>query len=157
MYVVLLYSHGYYLIYIGDRLSHRRSPLILGSIALFGSVFLLLYGTQLWIFAIGRVLQGIADACIWTFGFCLIVDTFPANALGAQVYCIYITFIFFFLNYMLCLKVKHILCIMLTLYYYRWVKYWYFILLDYRVEHPLEVLFSLISFILKQKSNFTFL
>ncbi|KAI9485083.1 major facilitator superfamily domain-containing protein [Zychaea mexicana] len=71
--------------YMGDRIPHRRYPMLLGMVALFGSIFFFLYGNQLWMFGVARCLQGFADACIWTLGLCFIVDTSPPQVLGAQL------------------------------------------------------------------------
>ncbi|KAI8145245.1 major facilitator superfamily domain-containing protein, partial [Fennellomyces sp. T-0311] len=71
--------------YMGDRMPYRKYPMLLGVLALFGSTFLFLYGTQFWMFVIARCFQGLSDSCIWTLGISLIVESFPADVLGAQM------------------------------------------------------------------------
>ncbi|KAI8393496.1 major facilitator superfamily domain-containing protein [Radiomyces spectabilis] len=71
--------------YLGDRMTRRRIPMLLGILGLFGSTFLFLYGTQYWEFLVARFLQGFSDACVWTLGMCLIADTFPIETLGLQM------------------------------------------------------------------------
>ncbi|KAI1177685.1 MFS transporter-like protein [Nemania sp. FL0916] len=67
-----------------DHTSSRRWPLLLGLIALTGSTFLLAFGNSIGLFALGRVLQGISAAVVWSVGCALLVDTM-GNKVGVAM------------------------------------------------------------------------
>ncbi|KAI0406018.1 MFS transporter-like protein [Xylaria palmicola] len=58
-----------------DHSSSRRWPLLLGLIALAGSSLLLAFGNSLGLFVLGRLLQGLSAAVVWSVGCALLVDT----------------------------------------------------------------------------------
>ncbi|KAI8139273.1 major facilitator superfamily domain-containing protein [Fennellomyces sp. T-0311] len=70
--------------YLGDKATHRRIPMLLGILTLFGANFIFLFATKYWMLAIARILQGLSDGCVWTLSLALISDTFPENILGTQ-------------------------------------------------------------------------
>ncbi|KAI8140223.1 major facilitator superfamily domain-containing protein [Fennellomyces sp. T-0311] len=71
--------------YIGDKMSRRKWPMMSGVIVLFGSIFLFLFGTEFWMLALARALQGFANTCIWTLGISMVACSFPANVLGSAL------------------------------------------------------------------------
>ncbi|RYC65439.1 hypothetical protein CHU98_g778 [Xylaria longipes] len=58
-----------------DHTSSRRWPLLLGLVALTGSTLLLAFGNSIGLFVLGRVLQGLSAAVVWSVGCALLVDT----------------------------------------------------------------------------------
>ena len=58
-----------------DRSSSRRLPLLLGLLALVGSTLILAFGNSIGLFVLGRILQGISAAIVWSVGCALLVDT----------------------------------------------------------------------------------
>ncbi|KAI0532036.1 MFS transporter-like protein [Xylaria digitata] len=58
-----------------DHTSSRRWPLLLGLIALAGTTFLLAFGNSIGLFVLGRLLQGLSAAVVWSVGCALLVDT----------------------------------------------------------------------------------
>jgi MFS family permease len=58
-----------------DHISSRRLPLLLGLIALCGSTLLLCLGKTVALLVLGRILQGLSAAIVWSVGLALLVDT----------------------------------------------------------------------------------
>jgi MFS family permease len=58
-----------------QRSTVRRKPLLLGLLALAGSTLLLCLGTTVALLVVGRLLQGISAAVVWSVGLALLVDT----------------------------------------------------------------------------------
>ncbi|KAI9244188.1 major facilitator superfamily domain-containing protein, partial [Phascolomyces articulosus] len=72
--------------YLSDRVFHnRKSTMLLGIIILIGSLFLFLFVTHYWMFALGRLLQGLGAGGVATMGYVLVADTSPADVLGTQL------------------------------------------------------------------------
>ncbi|KAI1270738.1 MFS transporter-like protein [Xylariaceae sp. FL1019] len=69
-----------------DHTSSRRWPMILGLLALAGSTFLLAFGRTSALFVIGRALQGLTSAVVWSVGCALLVDTLGNNVGVAMGY-----------------------------------------------------------------------
>ncbi|KAK5661272.1 hypothetical protein OQA88_11166 [Cercophora sp. LCS_1] len=63
-----------------DYTSSRRTPLLLGLLALAGATLLLCLGTSVALLVVGRLLQGLSAAVVWSVGLALMVDT-----MGRQV------------------------------------------------------------------------
>lgn len=61
--------------FYADHTSSRRWPLLLGLIALAASTLLLCFGHVIGLLVLGRLLQGIAAAIVWSVGCALLVDT----------------------------------------------------------------------------------
>ncbi|CUS15160.1 unnamed protein product [Tuber aestivum] len=61
--------------YLADVSSNRRSSLLIGLLALSAATILLCLGSSIPVLIIGRLLQGVSAAVIWTVGLALIVDT----------------------------------------------------------------------------------
>ncbi|KAI8139300.1 major facilitator superfamily domain-containing protein [Fennellomyces sp. T-0311] len=70
--------------YIGDKMTRRKIPMLLGILTLFGSTFIFLFATQFWMLVLARLLQGLSDACVWTLSLVLVSDTFPESVIGTQ-------------------------------------------------------------------------
>ncbi|KAJ4407716.1 hypothetical protein N0V91_003686 [Didymella pomorum] len=68
--------------WLADRGASRRSPLLLGLVALLGSTVLLQIGNSTGIFIAGRVLQGASAAVVWVIGLALLADTVPQEHLA---------------------------------------------------------------------------
>lgn len=58
-----------------DHTSSRRSPLLIGLLALAGATLLLCLGKAVWLLVLGRLLQGLSAAVVWSVGLALLVDT----------------------------------------------------------------------------------
>ncbi|GAP84550.1 putative mfs transporter [Rosellinia necatrix] len=69
-----------------DHTSSRRWPLLLGLLALAGSTLLLAFGNSVGLFVVGRVLQGISAAVVWSVGCALLVDTMGSSVGVAMGY-----------------------------------------------------------------------
>lgn len=68
--------------WLADRSSSRRTPLLLGLLALAGSTVMLCLGRTIGVIAAGRVLQGMSAAVVWVVGLALIVDTVGGDEIG---------------------------------------------------------------------------
>ncbi|KAF2853652.1 MFS transporter-like protein [Plenodomus tracheiphilus IPT5] len=68
--------------WLADRGASRRSPLLLGLLALLGSTALLNIGNSTGILVAGRVLQGASAAVVWVVGLALLADTVPQERLA---------------------------------------------------------------------------
>ncbi|KAI0098935.1 MFS transporter-like protein [Nemania sp. FL0031] len=69
-----------------DHTSSRRWPLLLGLLALAGSTLLLAFGNSIGLFILGRVLQGVSAAVVWSVGCALLVDTMGSKVGVAMGY-----------------------------------------------------------------------
>lgn len=65
-----------------DNSSSRRLPLLLGLLALAGATLMLCLAQAVWLLVLGRVLQGISAAIVWTVGTALLVDTVGMRYIG---------------------------------------------------------------------------
>lgn len=68
--------------WLADRLSSRRTPMLLGLLALAGATVMLCLGRSIGVIAVGRVLQGMSAAVIWVVGLALLVDTVGGDEIG---------------------------------------------------------------------------
>ncbi|KAG2227284.1 hypothetical protein INT45_008528 [Circinella minor] len=50
-----------------------------------GSLFLFIFASEFWMFALARALQGFASGGISTIGYVIVADTFPSEALGTKI------------------------------------------------------------------------
>ena len=62
-----------------DRTSSRRLPLLIGLLALAASTLLLCLGKSIGLLVLGRLLQGVSAAIVWSVGLALLADTMGAN------------------------------------------------------------------------------
>lgn len=65
-----------------DKSQTRRLPLLLGLVILGGSTVMLCIGTSIAILVVGRLLQGLSAAVVWTTGLALLVDTVGNDDVG---------------------------------------------------------------------------
>jgi len=65
-----------------DRSSSRRLPLLIGLLALAGSTVILCLARTIALLVLGRILQGISAAIVWTVGQALLVDTVGQKDIG---------------------------------------------------------------------------
>jgi MFS family permease len=68
--------------WFADRSKSRQLPLLLGLIALGGATVLLCLGSTITLLVVGRLLQGISAAVVWTVGLALLVDTVGQDGIG---------------------------------------------------------------------------
>ncbi|KAK4657752.1 hypothetical protein QC762_200720 [Podospora pseudocomata] len=61
--------------FYADHSSSRRWPLLLGLVALCGSTLLLCLSKTIALLVVGRLLQGLSAAIVWSVGLALLVDT----------------------------------------------------------------------------------
>ncbi|KAJ9156455.1 Major facilitator superfamily domain-containing protein [Pleurostoma richardsiae] len=62
-----------------DHTSSRRLPLLIGLLALTGSTIMLCLGKSIGVLIVGRILQGLSAAIVWSVGLALLVDTTGRN------------------------------------------------------------------------------
>ena len=65
-----------------DRSSSRRFPLLLGLFALAGATIMLCLARTVALLIVGRILQGLSAAIVWTVGQALLVDTVGQKDIG---------------------------------------------------------------------------
>ncbi|CAH0051419.1 unnamed protein product [Clonostachys solani] len=68
--------------YMADRLSSRRTPLLVGLVALAGGTVMLCVGNSVTLLVIGRILQGASAADVWAVGLALLNDTVGSKRIG---------------------------------------------------------------------------
>jgi MFS family permease len=75
-----------------DKSKTRRLPLLLGLVILGGSTVMLCIGTSIAILVVGRLLQGLSAAVVWTTGLALLVDTVGNDDVGQTMGIISMTY-----------------------------------------------------------------
>ena len=65
-----------------DKSKTRRLPLLMGLVILGGATVMLCIGTSITILVVGRLLQGLSAAVVWTTGLALLVDTVGEEEVG---------------------------------------------------------------------------
>ncbi|KAF2865107.1 MFS transporter-like protein [Massariosphaeria phaeospora] len=68
--------------WLADRSSSRRSPLLMGLVALLGSTVMLNVSSQIGVWVVARILQGCSAAVVWVVGLALLADTVPQENLA---------------------------------------------------------------------------
>lgn len=68
--------------WFADRTTSRRRPYLIGLLALLLSTMLLCFGTNVYILVLGRALQGLSAAAVWTVGLAMLVDTVGQGRMG---------------------------------------------------------------------------
>ncbi|KAM4063668.1 major facilitator superfamily protein [Hirsutella rhossiliensis] len=68
--------------YVADCTQSRRIPMLLGLVLLLGTSLLLCFSTNIAMLLIGRVLQGMSAAMVWSVGLALVVDAVDGQKLG---------------------------------------------------------------------------
>lgn len=71
--------------WIADQTSSRRSPLLLGLLALLGATIMPNVGSSCSVLVAARVLQGISAAAVWVIGLALLADTVDPKDLGRSM------------------------------------------------------------------------
>lgn len=61
--------------YISDRLRRRRVLMVFGLAVLIGSTVILMLAKVMWLYLVGRLIQGFAAAVVWTVGLAIIADS----------------------------------------------------------------------------------
>ncbi|KAL8954924.1 MAG: hypothetical protein Q9193_007010, partial [Seirophora villosa] len=72
----LLFGH------IGDMISSRRIPFVLGLVLVFLSTLAFALATNLWTLLVARILEGLSSAVVSTVGFALLTDVVDPAHLG---------------------------------------------------------------------------
>ncbi|KAG8220121.1 major facilitator superfamily domain-containing protein [Butyriboletus roseoflavus] len=68
-----------------EKSSSRRTPLVIGLLALLGAQVLLMEAPNYALMAVARTLQGISSSMIWIVGLALLCDTTPEHNVGRQL------------------------------------------------------------------------
>ncbi|KAF2494284.1 MFS general substrate transporter [Lophium mytilinum] len=68
--------------WLADQSSSRRSPLLLGLLALLGATVMLNVGSSVSVLVVARVLQGASAAVVWVVGLALLADTVPYRSIS---------------------------------------------------------------------------
>ncbi|KAF2476152.1 MFS general substrate transporter [Lindgomyces ingoldianus] len=68
--------------WLADHTSSRRSPLLLGLLALLGATVLLNVGSRIGVLIVARLLQGTSATVVWVVGLALLADTVPQGKLA---------------------------------------------------------------------------
>jgi len=68
-----------------ERTTSRRTPLVIGLIALLASQVLFMEAPNYALMAIARALQGISSSMVWIVGLALLCDTAPEKKVGRQL------------------------------------------------------------------------
>ena len=68
--------------WLADRSKSRRLSLLFGLLTLGGATLMLCLGRTISVFVLGRLLQGISAAIVWTVGLALLVDTVGPEEVG---------------------------------------------------------------------------
>ena len=75
-----------------DRSKTRRLPLLVGLAILAGATVMLCIGTSIAVLVVGRLLQGLSAAVVWTTGLALLVDTVGKDEVGETMGIISMTY-----------------------------------------------------------------
>ncbi|KAF9958545.1 hypothetical protein BGZ72_000214 [Mortierella alpina] len=71
---------------LSDKMANRRTPMIVGLMALLLSTVLFMEGLKhYWLLLVARFAAGLAGGTMMTLGFALLSDTYPSNQLGAEM------------------------------------------------------------------------
>ncbi|KAF9964880.1 hypothetical protein BGZ70_005795 [Mortierella alpina] len=71
---------------LSDKMANRRTPMIVGLLALLLSTVLFMEGLKhYWVLLVARFAAGLAGGTMMTLGFALLSDTYPSNQLGAEM------------------------------------------------------------------------
>ncbi|KAF9243771.1 MFS general substrate transporter [Melanogaster broomeanus] len=68
-----------------ERSTSRRTPLVIGLIALLSAQVLLMEAPNYALMAVARALQGISSSMVWIVGLALLCDTTPEKSVGRQL------------------------------------------------------------------------
>ncbi|KAI9030777.1 major facilitator superfamily domain-containing protein [Phycomyces nitens] len=68
--------------WLGDKLTLRRLPMLLGITVSIGANLLFMFSTAYWMLLVARFLQGFSNACVWTMCLCIVTDNWPSDQLG---------------------------------------------------------------------------
>lgn len=71
--------------WFADNTGSRRLPLLIGLLALAGATLLLCLSRTVALLVLGRILQGLSAAVVWTVGLALMVDTVGQAAIGEMM------------------------------------------------------------------------
>lgn len=71
--------------WVADRTGARRTPFLVGLVALLGGTVLLGVGRSVAVLVVARVLQGLSAAVVWTVGLAMVMDTVGTQNLGKVV------------------------------------------------------------------------
>lgn len=68
-----------------DRSSSQKAPFFCGLLALTASSLMFFFGSSVWVLIVGRTLQGISAAFVWTGGMALMAKLLPSDGIGTAI------------------------------------------------------------------------
>ncbi|KAK7205669.1 MFS transporter-like protein [Myxozyma melibiosi] len=71
--------------YLCDTYHNRRLFMMIGLVALAGATLILCLTRCLWLFIVGRLVQGVSAASVWTVGLALVSDSFSEEHIGKMM------------------------------------------------------------------------
>ncbi|KAK6330286.1 hypothetical protein TWF730_004780 [Orbilia blumenaviensis] len=71
--------------WLADRYRNRYWPLMSGLVLLLAGTLMLWFGAQVQVLCLGRFIQGLATACIWSVGLALVIDTVGSSNAGESL------------------------------------------------------------------------
>ncbi|KAI5810523.1 major facilitator superfamily domain-containing protein [Pyronema omphalodes] len=71
--------------WIADRTTGRRIPFVAGLVLLAAATILLCLGNNIAVLLVGRVLQGVSAAVVWTVGLAFLVDSVPKEEISESM------------------------------------------------------------------------
>lgn len=71
--------------WVGDKLPRRRALFLSGLLMLLGATTILAFGRHIAVLVLGRILQGLSAAVVWTSGLALLTDIFGQERYGEAV------------------------------------------------------------------------
>lgn len=71
--------------YFADKRSSRKMPFVIGLVAVAGATVMFWMARTQTAMIVARVLQGVAEAVMWTVGNALVVDTVDKDQLGSAM------------------------------------------------------------------------
>lgn len=65
--------------YVADKMKRRQILMISGLSVLIGSTLILMFTRSMWLYLVGRLIQGVSAALVWTVGLAIIADSGDAE------------------------------------------------------------------------------
>lgn len=65
--------------YISDKVRQRRTLMLAGLVIVLGSTLIICLSKAMWLYHVGRVIQGLSGSMVWTVGLAIIADTGDAD------------------------------------------------------------------------------
>lgn len=65
--------------YVSDKLKRRQTLMIIALLVIIGSTLILMLAKVMWLYFVGRLIQGLSASMVWTVGLAIIADTGDAD------------------------------------------------------------------------------